>query len=55
MKAIYCHKGESLDYVNGTDAKIGAGDVLTMGGRIGVAGRVRIGSCVGRVRVHEER
>lgn len=38
MKAIYCHKGESLDYVNGTDAKIGAGDVLTMGGRIGVAG-----------------
>lgn len=38
MKANYCHKGESLDYVNTTEAKIEAGDVLAMGGRIGVAG-----------------
>lgn len=38
MKANYCHKGESLDYVNKTEVKIEAGDVLTLGGRIGVAG-----------------
>lgn len=38
MKAKYCHKGESLDFVNKTENKIEAGDVLVMGGRIGVAG-----------------
>lgn len=38
MKAKYCHKGEALDYVNRTEEKITAGDVLTMSGRIGVAG-----------------
>lgn len=38
MKAKYCHKGESLDYKNRTETKIEAGDVLTMSGRIGVAG-----------------
>lgn len=38
MKARYWHKGESLDYVNTTEEKIAAGDVLTLGGRIGVAG-----------------
>ena len=38
MKAKYCHKGESLDFVNTTEAKFKAGDVLIMGSRIGVAG-----------------
>lgn len=38
MKVKYCHKGEAIDYVNRTEEKIAAGDVLTMGGRIGVAG-----------------
>ncbi len=38
MKAKYCHKGESLDYANKTAEKIAAGDVLVMGGRIGIAG-----------------
>lgn len=38
MKANYCHKGESLDYVNTTEKKIEAGDVLVIGSRIGVAG-----------------
>ncbi len=38
MKAKYRHKGESLDYKNRTETKIEAGDVLTMRGRIGVAG-----------------
>ena len=38
MKAKYWHRGEALDYVNATENKIEAGDVLTMGSRIGVAG-----------------
>ena len=38
MKAKYRHKGESIDYKNRTETKIEAGDVLTMRGRIGVAG-----------------
>lgn len=38
MKAKYCHKGESLDFENKTEVKIEAGDVLTIGSRIGVAG-----------------
>lgn len=38
MKAKYCHKGEAIDFKNETEVKIEAGDVLTMGGRIGVAG-----------------
>lgn len=38
MKAKYCHKGESIDFANTTEVKIEAGDVLAMGGRIGVAG-----------------
>lgn len=38
MKAAYHQKGESLDYINQTDAKIEAGEVVTLGGRIGIAG-----------------
>lgn len=38
MKAVYYQKGDALDYVNKTDKKIGHGDVVVMGERIGVAG-----------------
>ncbi len=38
MKAVYHQKGDALDYVNKTDKKIGHGDVVVMGERIGVAG-----------------
>lgn len=38
MKAAYHQKGETLDYVNTTEKKIEAGEVLTIGNRIGVAG-----------------
>lgn len=38
MKAAYWQRGETLDYVNTSTKKIEAGDVLTLGNRIGVAG-----------------
>lgn len=38
MKGTYWQKGEALDYLNSTDAKIEHGDVVTFGKRIGVAG-----------------
>lgn len=38
MKARYLQRGEALDYRNNTEEKIGAGDVVTIGKRIGVAG-----------------
>lgn len=38
MKAEYCHKGESLDYTNGSDSKIEANQVVSLRTRIGVAG-----------------
>lgn len=37
-KAIYWQRGESLDYVNSTDAVIPANTVLKLAGRIGIAG-----------------
>jgi len=36
--AKYLQRGEALDYVNATDEPIPAGAVVTIGGRIGVAG-----------------
>lgn len=38
MKAIYWQKGESLDYLNGTEADIPANTVVIFGDHIGVAG-----------------
>lgn len=38
MKASYCQRGESLDYVNGSASKIEAGDVISLTTRIAVAG-----------------
>ncbi len=38
MKASYCQRGESLDYVNGSASKIEAGDVVSLTTRIAVAG-----------------
>lgn len=38
MKAAYWQRGEALDYMNTATKKIEAGDVLTLGNRIGVAG-----------------
>ncbi len=38
MKAKYVQKGETLDYINSTENEIEAGDVVTIGKRIGVAG-----------------
>lgn len=37
-KAKYWHKGNNIDYVNGTDAIIEAGTVVVIGSRIGIAG-----------------
>jgi predicted RecA/RadA family phage recombinase len=36
--AIYWHKGEAIDYTNTTDEKIAAGQIVSLGTRIGVAG-----------------
>lgn len=38
MKTAYVSRGESLDYVNTTGAKIEAGDIVDLTSRIGVAG-----------------
>lgn len=38
MKAIYWQKGASIDFVNGTDAVIEAGTIVTLGKHAGVAG-----------------
>lgn len=37
-KAAYWQRGETLDYMNATDAKIEANTVIPFGGHIGVAG-----------------
>lgn len=37
-KAEYWQRGEVIDYVNNTDAKIEANEIVTFGARIGVAG-----------------
>ncbi|MCD8204714.1 MAG: DUF2190 family protein [Coprobacillus sp.] len=36
--AEYYQRGESIDYVNETDAKIEAGDIVEFGSHVGVAG-----------------
>ncbi|KAI3350784.1 DUF2190 family protein [Clostridium botulinum] len=38
MKAIYCQRGESIDYKNKTDEIIKAGTVVSITSRVGVAG-----------------
>lgn len=38
MKATYWQRGESLDYVNKTNAVIEANTIISLGTRIGVAG-----------------
>lgn len=38
MAATYYQRGESLDYMNGMQEKISAGDVVVIGDRIAVAG-----------------
>lgn len=38
MKASYWQRGESLDYINPTEEKIEAGEVIALGDRIGIAG-----------------
>lgn len=37
-KATYWQKGETVDYKNGTAAKIEAGTIVSLGTRIGIAG-----------------
>lgn len=37
-KATYWQRGESLDYVNGTEAVIEANSIIALGTRIGIAG-----------------
>ena len=37
-KAEYIQRGESLDYINETEELIEAGDIVVMGGFVGVAG-----------------
>lgn len=38
MTTTYIQRGESLDYVNAGEAKIAAGDVVTIVSHIGIAG-----------------
>lgn len=38
MKTTYVQRGESLDYQNATSSPIEAGDIITLGTRIGIAG-----------------
>jgi len=51
IKAKYIQRGESLDYTNGTEKKIEAGDVIVMGGVIGVAGTDILPGAVGSMHV----
>ena len=37
-KAEYWQRGEAIDFVNSTDAKIEANQIVTFGNRVGVAG-----------------
>lgn len=37
-KATYWQRGETLDYMNATDAKIEANTIIPFGGHIGIAG-----------------
>ncbi len=37
-KAKYWHKGNSIDYVNETDAAIEANTIVVIGSRVGIAG-----------------
>ena len=37
-KAAYWQRGESLDYINNTDITIEANTIVTLVGRIGIAG-----------------
>lgn len=38
MKARYVQRGETLDFLNSTEAAIGYGEIVAIGNRIGVAG-----------------
>jgi len=38
MKAEYLQNGDAIDFVNGSNKKIEAGEVVKLGSRIGVAG-----------------
>lgn len=38
MKAVYVNRGEAIDFVNDSGADIAAGEVVSLGIRIGVAG-----------------
>lgn len=49
--ADYFQRGESLDYTNGTNAKIEAGDVVVFGTKIGVAGCDIAPGAVGSIHV----
>lgn len=50
-KATYWQRGESLDYVNGTESKIAAGTILLVGDLVGVAGTDILPGATGSVEV----
>lgn len=50
--AKYVNKGHNLDYVNGTGSDIAAGDILTIGDLVGVAGTDIPDGELGSVAVH---
>jgi predicted RecA/RadA family phage recombinase len=37
-KGTYIHKGDTLDYINSSEADIAYGDVVVIGSRVGIAG-----------------
>ncbi|GHU50709.1 hypothetical protein FACS1894127_6330 [Clostridia bacterium] len=51
MNGTYVQKGESLDYVNKTGKTIIAGEALSLGSRIGVAGTTMTDGQTGSVHV----
>ena len=51
MKATYVQRGEAIDYINVGEEMIGAGDVITIGSRIGVAGAPIYKGQIGTVHV----
>lgn len=51
-KAIYSNRGESIEFLNSTDATLETGEIVSIGGtRVGVVGAAINAGCIGTVHV----
>ncbi|MEE1137307.1 MAG: DUF2190 family protein [Acutalibacteraceae bacterium] len=51
-KAIYSNRGESIEFLNSTDATLETGEIVSIGGtRVGVVGAAINAGCIGTVLV----